>query len=94
MGKCLLRNRETPGVFGSFEWNDVEFFCWIIGITVLPIDSAKSEKQMFGDEQMEWLENALASSKASFKIIAGGNQMMNPIKPYEAFGNFPAEQNA
>lgn len=84
---------ETPGVFGSFEWNDVEFFMldnrYYRSANRLP---NSPQKQMFGNEQMEWLENALASSRAPFKIIAGGNQMMNPISPYEAFGNFPNEQ--
>ena len=47
---------------------------------------------MFGEAQMEWLMAALASSRATFKIVAGGNQMPNPVTPYEAFGRFPAEQ--
>ncbi len=34
----------------------------------------------------------LVSSNATFKIVAGGNQMMNPLTPFEAFGNFPDEQ--
>ena len=84
---------ETPGVFGRFEWNDVEFFMldnrYYRSANRMPDIAAR---RMFGDAQMEWLENALSSSTASFKIIAGGNQMMNPITPVEAFGNFPTEQ--
>lgn len=41
---------------------------------------------------MEWLKDALVSSDATFKIIAGGNQMLNPLALFEAFGNFPEEQ--
>jgi alkaline phosphatase D len=84
---------ETPGVFGSFEWNDVEFFLldnrYYRSANRLP-DSPK--KQMFGDAQLTWLENALASSRAPFKIIAAGNQMLNPMTFFEAFGTYPAEQ--
>lgn len=84
---------ETPGVFGRFEWNDVEFFLLDDRYYRSPnraINNAK--KQMFGAAQMQWLEDALVSSNAPFKIVAGGNQMMNPITPFEAFGSFPAEQ--
>ena len=47
---------------------------------------------MFGEAQMQWLMDALVSSSAPFKIVAGGNQMLNPITPFEAFGKFPDEQ--
>lgn len=84
---------ETPGVFGRFEWNDVEFFLlddrYYRSANRFPNNA---QKQMFGEAQLSWLENALASSDAPFKIIAGGNQMMNPLTPFEAFGSFPAEQ--
>lgn len=84
---------ETPGVFGSFEWNDVEFFLlddrYYRSANRAP-DNAK--KPMFGDAQLNWLENALASSRAPFKIVANGNQMMNPLVPFKAFGSFPVEQ--
>ncbi|HSN88027.1 MAG TPA: alkaline phosphatase D family protein, partial [Thermoanaerobaculia bacterium] len=34
----------------------------------------------------------LVSSRATFKIVAGGSQFWNPLVFYEAFGKFPAEQ--
>ncbi len=51
-----------------------------------------SKKQMFGDAQLQWLIDALISSNAPFKIIAGENKMMNPMTPHEAFGSIPDEQ--
>jgi alkaline phosphatase D len=47
---------------------------------------------MFGKGQMNWLIDGLTSSKATFKIIVGGNQMLNPMTPYEAWGHFPVER--
>lgn len=41
---------------------------------------------------MKWLRESLLNSKAAFKIIAGGNQMLNPLTPFEAWGNYPFEQ--
>ncbi len=49
---------------------------------------------MFGRGQMEWLKQALASSRAPFKIIATGGQMWNRANRFEAFHNYPAEQKA
>ncbi len=85
---------ETPGVFGSFEWSDVEFFLLDNRYYRSPNRALSgSQKVMFGAAQMEWLKDALVSSNATFKIIAGGNQMMNPLTPFEAFGNYPTEQS-
>lgn len=84
---------ETPGVFGRFEWNDVEFFLLDDRYYRSPNRAPQNpKKQMFGAAQMQWLEDALVSSNTAFKIIVGGNQMMNPITPFEAFGSFPDEQ--
>jgi alkaline phosphatase D len=84
---------ETPGVFGRFEWGDVEFFLlddrYYRSPNAMPDGP---DKVMFGDGQMRWLMESLRSSDATFKIVAGGNQMMNPMTPFEAFGKFPAEQ--
>lgn len=84
---------DTPGVFGRFEWNDVEFFLlddrYYRSPNRTPLNP---KKQMFGEAQLQWLMDALVSSSAPFKIIAGGNQMMNPLTPFEAFGSFQDEQ--
>lgn len=85
---------ETPGVFGRFEWNDVEFFLLDNRYYRSPNRTPlRPKKQMFGEAQLQWLMDALVSSWAPFKIIAGGNQMMNPLTPFEAFGSFPEERN-
>jgi alkaline phosphatase D len=84
---------ETPGIFSRFEWNDLEFFLLDDRYHRSPNRAPNDPKKvMFGDAQMRWLMDALVSSNAPFKIIAGGNQMMNPLTPFEAFGNFPEEQ--
>jgi alkaline phosphatase D len=84
---------ETPGVFGRFEWGDVEFFLlddrYHRSPNQMPVGP---DKVMFGEAQMRWLKESLRSSRATFKIVAGGNQMLNPIVLYEAFGRFPDEQ--
>jgi alkaline phosphatase D len=84
---------ETPGVFNRFAWSDVEFFLLDDRYHRTPnLAETDPKRQMFGEAQMRWLADALASSRATFKLVAGGNQMLNPITNWEAFGRFPAEQ--
>jgi len=49
------------------------------------------EKRMLGKEQMEWLKNSLLHSFATFKIIAVGSQVLNPVSPFDKWWDFPAE---
>jgi alkaline phosphatase D len=84
----------TPGVFSRFEWNDVELFLLDDRYHRTPNASVEPEaRRMFGAAQLTWLEEALRSSRATFKIVAGGNQMLNPIADYEGFSRVPVEQN-
>jgi alkaline phosphatase D len=84
---------ETPGIFTRFEWGDVEMFLLDDRYHRSPNDMpASPEKRMFGEAQLRWLKEALASSNATFKIVAGGNQLINPMTFFEGFGDYPAEQ--
>jgi alkaline phosphatase D len=84
---------ETRGVFSRFEWGDAEFFLldgrYHRSPNAMP---NPAERAMFGAAQMQWLMESLRSSNATFKIVAAGNQMLNPLTFYEAFGKCPAEQ--
>jgi alkaline phosphatase D len=85
---------ETPGVFGRFEWGDVEFFMLDDRYHRSPnaMSEKKADKVMFGDAQMQWLMESLRASEAPFKIVVGGNQMLNPLNTFEGFNQFPFEQ--
>jgi alkaline phosphatase D len=50
-----------------------------------------NEKQMLGEQQMEWLKNSLLYSNATFKIIVMGSQALNPVSPWDKWSKFPAE---
>ena len=49
------------------------------------------EKRMLGKEQMDWLKNSLLHSFATFKIVAVGSQVLNPVSPFDKWWDFPAE---
>ncbi len=50
-------------------------------------------KTYFGKAQMDWLKNALLFSKATFKIIATGSQVLNPFSEYDCMRFYSAEYN-
>lgn len=85
---------ETPGVFHRFTWADIEFFL-LDDRYHRNADRAPERaggKRMFGREQLAWLADALANSKASFKVIVGGNQLLNTVTTHETMALYPAEQ--
>jgi alkaline phosphatase D len=83
---------DLKGVFGRFEWADVEFFLLDNRFHRSPNKSQEADKGMYGEKQMKWLRESLLNSEATFKIILGGNQMLNPLTPWEAWVEYPEEQ--
>ncbi len=47
---------------------------------------------MFGPAQFEWLKQALLSSRAPLKIVAGGSQFWNRASRFEGLHQFPHER--
>jgi alkaline phosphatase D len=91
--KAHYGTESLPGVFARYSWGDVEFFCLDNRYHRSPNNAPSgADKVMFGEGQMDWLMDGLTSSKATFKIIVGGNQMLNPMTRYEAWGRFPVER--
>jgi alkaline phosphatase D len=83
----------TKGVFTKFEYGHAEFFLLDDRYHRSPNRTPAGEpKVMFGREQMQWLKDSLVSSNATFKIIVGGNQLLQPAGGNERFGAFAEEQ--
>lgn len=81
-------------ITGQFRFNDVEFF--LLDNRTNRVDHLITtvEPQMLGKQQIDWLVQALAYSKASFKIVAVGGQVLNSAKVYENYANYPAERDS
>jgi alkaline phosphatase D len=73
-----MGSRESPGTWCGFTHQDAEFFLldsrYNRDPEKAPPDPAKA---MFGPQQMAWLKRGLAESKAAFKIVAGGSQLLS-----------------
>lgn len=88
------------GIYTMNTWGDADIFMtddrWWRSHDELKdsVDGKPNpEKRMLGAQQMEWLKNSLLFSNATFKIIAVGGQVLNPVSPYETWWKFPAEYN-
>ncbi len=79
------------GVTSTFEWGDAQFFLLDDRYFRAPNEDTSKGKQFFGDAQLEWLREALISSKATFKIVACGGQMLNTAAIYENLSTYPKE---
>lgn len=83
----------VPGVFTQFQWGDAEFFLLDDRYHRAPNDAPAHERAYFGEEQMQWLLDALTASNAPFKVIANGGQILNPVEIFETYAAVaPAER--
>lgn len=80
-----------PGITGFAEWGDVHFFLLDNRYHRSPNDRKTGKREMLGEWQVEWLLDALSNSKATFKIIAIGGQVLNPVAVYENYATYPEE---
>lgn len=80
------------GITTKFDWADVEFFLLDDRTFRSPNDRKTGERVLFGDMQIQWLIDALVNSKASFKIIASGGQILNPVAGFETYATYPEEK--
>lgn len=88
------------GIYTKYSYSDVDFFMtdnrYFRSHSKYP-DSLNGkpnpDKTYFGKEQMEWLKNQLAASRATFKIIASGSQVLNFATRYDCMCSYSYEFN-
>jgi alkaline phosphatase D len=83
----------NEGITGKFQWADVEFFLMDDRWNKAPNELNDPNKDYWGQKQMNWLLDALITSKASFKIIVNGGQVVSPAKVFENMANYEGERN-
>ncbi len=83
----------TPGAFGWARIGDIELFLLDDRYYRYPNRYPDvPEKTKFGTAQFEWLKQALVSSRARIKLVAGGSRFWNRPNPYEGLHRFPQER--
>ncbi len=81
------------GITSKFQWNDCEFFLLDNRYFRTPNDRKTGEKYILGEHQVDWLIDNLINSKASFKFIVVGGQVVSNVALYENHATFAEERN-
>lgn len=76
----------------SFAFADAEVFLLDNRTHRVNDGMGEGKRQMFGKIQLEWLLNNLKNSRAPFKLIAVGGQVVSDAAIYENFAQFPEER--
>ncbi len=87
-----IDSSQKEGVFSSYNWSDAEIFLLDNRFFKSPNNRLTGDKTMLGSAQIQWLIDALVSSKASFKIIVIGGQVLNTEAVFENYENYKTEK--
>jgi alkaline phosphatase D len=90
----------NKGIYTQMSYGDVDVFLTDDRYFRTEIDMEDSvdgkpnpDKHFFGNEQIEWLQNALLFSRANFKIIVVGSQVLNPLNNFECMRSYSHDYN-
>lgn len=83
---------DCPGITSTFEMVDVQVYLLDDRWYRTP-ENLKGEHQILGACQRDWLIGALASSTATFKVIAVGSQVLSTDTKKEGFIHAAAERD-
>lgn len=91
-------NQGNDGIYHSFLYSDAQFFMmddrYYRSANEIPDvieGKPNAEKTYYGAQQLNWLKNALISSKSVFKFIVNGSQILNPMADKECLRSYDAE---
>ena len=76
-----------------FQYADVDFFLLDNRTHRVNHNMGPKNRMVLGEIQMTWLLNALRNSRAPFKMVAIGGQMLSDVVKYENFAQYPEERN-
>lgn len=80
------------GITTQYRFGDVDLFLLDNRYHRVNHDVKTDVPQILGKEQMDWLIASLKRSKAPFKLVAIGGQMLSDAAIYENFAQFPEER--
>lgn len=86
-----VRWPQAGGIYQNFEWGDAEFFLTDNRFFRAPNAMPDPQRDFFGPVQTAWLREALTASRARFKFIVIGNQVLNTKNPSENFYSYSRE---
>jgi alkaline phosphatase D len=85
---------DQEGITSQFQWADIDFFLLDNRFSRAPDERKTGERTQFGKTQLEWLIDALKTSKAPFKMVATGGQFLSAAPTAENHIRFYPEERA
>ena len=85
-------NNENNCITGKVTLNDVDLYLLDNRSFRIPPGTVGITPQMLGKEQINWLIQDLKSSKASFKLVAVGSQVLSSVADFENYANYQEER--
>ena len=82
------------GITSFFQYMDADFFLLDNRYNRSANGRKFGEKTILGEVQLDWLIDALAFSKAPFKIVCVGGQVLNTVAMHENYSNVNPEERA
>lgn len=73
------------GVMSYFEWHDAGFFLLDNRYFRSGNERVSGQRTVLGEQQIEWLIDALKKSNASFKFVVMGGQFINSAELFENY---------
>jgi len=83
--------RDMPSTFSAFNYRDCDFIMMDNRFYRSEVNS-KGEGQIFGKTQIDRMIDLLKQSKAPFKFVLSGGQLLNTAQVYENHSNYQAER--
>ena len=80
------------GITGQFTWADCDFFMMDNRYYRSPDRRSTGDRTQFGSVQLEWLIDALKSSRAPFKFVCTGGMVLSTFERYENMVNVHPEE--
>lgn len=82
------------GITTKFQWADIDFFLMDDRTFRSPeFRTETTDREILGNDQVDWLIDNLTSSLATFKFVVIGTQFLNPNAEGENHSMFPVERN-
>jgi alkaline phosphatase D len=82
------------GITTFFQYHDIDFFLLDDRYFRSPNKRETGTATIMGEEQLDWLIDALVASQAPFKMVAIGGQVLNTAKVAETYAHHHAEERA
>lgn len=79
-------------IYSVQSFSDVDIFMLDDRWFRSPNNQKREAKEYLGEKQLNWLMDNLLASKATFKLICVGGQVLNPIEKFENYSTYPEER--